>query len=249
MIDLETANYLLSPDGDELLEIAKELDGSFLQRVTILRKRYTAPVASAALDLLELRHRARKKFSRAGEMFFTREALEQSSGESISNYRAERFAKDSRVLDLACGIGGDMIGLAGRCFVTAVDIDPVKIAMAERNARVYGLADRVKFVCADVTEIQLDEDAAFLDPSRRIGGRRSTSLLQMSPSLEFVHRLRESIPECAVKLSPATNDDELESLDGEIEFISDSGECKEAVVWFGGFKSADKRATILPERV
>jgi len=247
-MDKDTVDFLLSDEGGELLESAGALEGSFLQRVSLLRKRYSPSVAGAALELLELRHRAAKKFTRADEMFFTREALEQSSGESISRYRAERFVEDSRVLDLACGIGGDTIGLAGRCFVTAVDSDPVRIAMAERNLQVYGLADRVKFVCADVETVALDADAAFLDPSRRFGGRRSTSFSQMSPSLEFLHKLLEAIPDCAVKLSPASDDDELESLGGEIEFISDSGECKEALVWFGRFKTASKRATILPGR-
>lgn len=245
-MNLETTNFLLGPDGEELLQAAKSLEGSFLRRVTVLRKRYPAPVASAALELLDLRKRAAKKFSRADEMFFVREALEQSSGEVVSEYRASRFAKDSRVLDLACGIGGDTIGLARQCFVTAVDSDPVRIRMAERNLAVYGLSDRVKFICADVTEIPLDADAAFLDPSRRAGGRRVVRLSELSPPVDFIRRLVEAIPDCAVKLSPAADDAELESLAGEVEFLSESGECKEALVWFGRFKTAARRATILP---
>ena len=247
-MDLETVEYLLSLDGAQILEEAKALEGSFLTRLTVLRKKYPAPIASAALELLELRKRAQKKFTRASEMFFTREALEQASSEIISTYRAERFAKDSRILDLACGIGGDTIGLARRCIVTAVDLDPVRLAMAGRNLEVYGLADRVEFVCADVTQIALHADAAFLDPSRRSDGRRIIKLAQLSPPLEFIRRLAESIPNSAVKLSPATDYQELEALDGEIEFISQSGECKEALVWLGGFKTASRRATILPGR-
>jgi hypothetical protein len=244
-MDLDTACFLVSPAGSELLTEAKSLNGSFLQRLTALRKKYPASVVSAALELLELRHRAQKKFSRADEMFFTKEALEQSSGETVSRYRAERFDQDSRILDLACGIGGDAIALANRGFVTAVDNDPIKVVMAERNLLVYGEGDRAKMVCSDVSEILLAADSAFVDPSRRVEGRRSTSLTRMSPSLEFLAKLRESVPDCAVKLSPMTHDEELEALDGEIEFISDSGECKEALVWFGRFRTAEKRATVL----
>ncbi len=245
-MDLQTVEFLLSPEGEKLLEQVKSLQGSFLTRVTSLRKHYPAGVASAALELLELRDRAARKFSRADRMFFTREALEQSSGEAISTYRARRYAQDSRVLDLACGIGGDTIGLAKRCFVTAVDRDPVRIAMAHRNLEVYGLADRVTFICSDVTEVPLNADAAFLDPSRREHGRRVTNLAQISPSIEFIHRLVDAIPDTAIKLSPGTDYQELESLHGEIEFISESGECKEALVWFGGLKMAVRRATVLP---
>ena len=248
-MDIETVRFLLSPEGEQLLDTAARLEGSFLTKVTLLRKKYPPAIASAALELLELRHKARKKFSRASEMFFTKEALEQASSETISTYRAERYRPDSHILDLACGIGGDTIGLAQRCFVTAVDNDPVRIAMAERNLAVYGLSDRVEFACADVMQIPLEADAAFLDPSRRLDGRRVTHLSQLSPSIEFIRKLVKAIPNSAVKLSPATEYEELESLNGEIEFISESGECKEALVWFGDFKTASRRATILPERI
>lgn len=245
-IDLATTEFLLSPEGDALLDEAKSLTGDLLARLTTLRKRYPAEYASAALELLDLRHRAARKFARADEMFFVREALEQSSSEAISRYRAGRFPEDIRVLDLGCGIGGDTIALAPRGPVTAVDRDPVRLAMAERNVEVYGLSDRVEFVLADVTEIPLDADAAFLDPSRREGGRRLRHLADLSPSLDFIERLVRETPDCAIKLSPATPDEELDGLGAEIEFISEGGECKEAVAWFGGLESDGRRATVLP---
>lgn len=249
MIDLEAVSFLLCPEGDRLLNQAKLLKGSFLSKITTLRKEYPSKIVTAALELTNLRKLAVKKFSRADDMFFTREALEQSSGEVISHYRAERFIKDNTILDLCCRIGGDTIALAGRGYVTAVDIDPVRLAMAKRNLEVYGLSDRVKFICDDVTKIPFYADAAFLDPSRRSFGRRVTRLTDINPPLEFIHRLKKEIKNCAVKLSPMTDDEELEELEGEVEFISDSGECKEALVWFGDFKTASKRATILPEGV
>ena len=246
MIDLETAEFLLSPEGDKLLEEAKSLEGTFLARVSLLRRHYPPRFASAALELLELRRRGAKKFSRADRMFFTREALEQASGEVISSYRASRFPKEAEVLDLACGIGGDTIALAARCFVTGVDRDSVRILMARRNVEVYDLSQRARFVCADVTTIPLKADAAFLDPSRRVDKRRVVRLSELSPPLDFIRRLAGEIPDCAVKLSPAAPDSELDALGAEIEFISESGECKEALAWFGAFKTASRRATVLP---
>lgn len=40
--------------------------------------------------------------------------------------------------------------------------------------------------------------------------------------------------------------DELQAFDAEVEFISLRGELKEATLWFGPFKSAWRRATLLP---
>ncbi|MGB9586908.1 MAG: class I SAM-dependent methyltransferase [Armatimonadota bacterium] len=247
-MDLETAKFLLSPQGSELLREAATLQGSFLSKITILRRKYPSPIASAAIELLELRKRAESKFNLAHEMFFTREALEQASSETISRYRAERYKSDAKVLDLACGIGGDTIGLAERCLGRAVDKDPVRILMAERNLEVYGLSNRVKFICADVTSIPLDAEAAFLDPSRRANGKRVVHLDEMNPSPEFIHHLISEIPDCAIKLSPAMEYSELESLQGEIEFISEHHVCKEALVWLGNFKTTHIRATVLPEK-
>lgn len=248
MMDSETLRFLLGPEGSELIESAQSLEGDFLRRSTMLRKRFPSDAVNAGLDLIDLRKRAVKKFALAGEMFFTRESLEQASGEVISSYRAERFEPGSRVLDLACGIGGDTISLARRCYVTAVDYDPIRLEMARRNIEVYGLSDRVEFVQADVTAIPLVGDAAFLDPSRRVDGRRIRSLAEMSPSVDFIRELTGRIPDVAVKLSPASDDDELVSLDAEVEFISEAGECKDAVAWFGGFCRGNVSAVILPQK-
>lgn len=247
MIDYETTKFLLSDDGAKLIADAKATSGTFLQRVTTLRKKYSPPKANAALELLDLRKRAEKKFSHASEMFFTKEALEQSSGEVISSYRAKRFPTDCRALDIGCGIGGDTISLARRCFVTAIDNDPMRIAMAQRNLEIYGLADRVDLVCADVADVPLEADAAFIDPSRRVNGRRTVDLSEISPSVEFIRRLIEAVPNCGVKLSPMMADSDLASLGGGLEFLEESGECKEADVWFGKFAPGAKQATILPQ--
>ncbi len=247
-MDLETVEFLLSNEGESLLRKAKTLEGDFLTCLERLRKEYPSKFAGAALELLSLREKARKKFALADKMFFTSDALEQSSGETISKYRAERFRPNSHVFDFGCGIGGDTIGLAARCFVTAVDKDPIRLAMARRNVEVYGFADRVNFINADATSLPLEADAAFIDPSRRSNGRRARSLAYIEPSFEFLHRLADAVSNVAIKLSPIFSDDELESFGGEIEFISENGECKEAVVWLGEFKTTSRRATILSSR-
>src|SRR5204862_124898 len=89
---------------------------AFLSCFNRLHKLYPAELARAALETALLRQRARAKFSHADAMYFTREALEQASGEAVSRYRAERFVPFGRVGDFCCGIGGGGRRAAGpRC--------------------------------------------------------------------------------------------------------------------------------------
>ena len=62
-----------------------------------------------------------------------------------------------RVADLCCGIGGDLVALAGAAAGGAlgVDRDPLTAAVAAANAAALGVADRVEVRCADVTTTDL----------------------------------------------------------------------------------------------
>jgi hypothetical protein len=77
-----------------------------LALLSSLRRDLSPEIAGAALTLARLRVRAVDKFSRADSMFFTPDALEQSSGEAVATWRARRFAGYGRIADLGCGIAG-----------------------------------------------------------------------------------------------------------------------------------------------
>lgn len=92
-MDLETFNWLLTPDGQTLLAEAMVGDlgeHTRLRELERLRRHATPERAAAAYEIARVRRRAAAKFSRASEMYFTREALEQASGEIIAGYRAAR---------------------------------------------------------------------------------------------------------------------------------------------------------------
>ena len=77
---------------------------------------------------------------------------------------AERCACDV-VVDAFCGAGGNTIQLAKVCKkVISIDIDPVKIELAKHNARVYGVLDKIEFICADFFDAAatLKADVVFL---------------------------------------------------------------------------------------
>lgn len=251
MIDLPTFRDLLSPEGQALLAAATALrptEAGFLGCFEKLRKCGRPEVVKAALETVLLRDRAKAKFSRADCMYFTREAVEQASGEAISRYRATRFQPFPRALDLCCGIGVDTIFLAlSGGAVEGCDVDPLRLAMAAQNLLAYGASDRARLNHADVTMAPLPEaDAAFVDPSRREGERRVLSPNQYQPPLGSVlERFPVGFP-LAAKIAPGVARADLASWDAEAEWISVDGELKECVLWFGPFRTAARRATVLP---
>ena len=96
---------LLAPEGQELLHrLRHEDDPADLRLGTELRARYPVELVTAALAQHELRLRARAKFSRALDMYFTRPGLEQASAEVIAGHRKARYAGAALVADLCCGI-------------------------------------------------------------------------------------------------------------------------------------------------
>ncbi len=249
-ITLEMFEFLVSESGAAVLATLtpEDLRGqALLSTLARLRRTCSPAEAAAAVTLARLRLRAMAKFTRAAHMFFTAEALEQASSEAISTYRARRYASFPRVADLGCGIGGDTLGLAasGRA-VIAVDRDLLRARMALANARAYGVDRRVSVVCADLRGQPWGTPAAFVDPARRVNGRRVFSLYETEPPLADVLALRAWAPHLGMKAHPGIEDREIPK-DCEVEFISEDGTCKEAVLWFGDLATeARRRATLLP---
>ncbi|KAF7317888.1 Tgs1 protein [Mycena kentingensis (nom. inval.)] len=69
--------------------------------------------------------------------------------ELIADRIAERCRCDT-ILDAFCGVGGNAIAFAKTCErVIALDISPIRLALARHNAQIYGVADRIEFILAD----------------------------------------------------------------------------------------------------
>ena len=252
-MDLETFYFLLTPAGQARLSSLTESEidaANHLQVADRLSREVGPERAHALLETTLLRRRAAGKFSRAAEMYFTREALQQASSEMVSSYRSRRFAAAGfkHIADLGCGIGGDALALAETAEVIGVDWDPLRLAMAQENLRVYGRGQRFQPLQADLLELSpLPVEALFADPGRRDEhGRRIFSVYKYRPPLTFLDAWRETAPHQAVKISPGVAYEELPP-EAEVEFISVAGEVREAVLWFGDLKgSVARRATLLP---
>ncbi len=241
-------DFLTSPQGEALLKYLMSQDVSpqnHLALVTTLRKTYPITHISPALTLVQTRQKAVSKFGdRAHHLFFTPDALEQASDPMIRVYRAQKFA-DRVVVDNGCGIGADSLAMAQVAqSVIGVDSDPVRIGMARLNAERLGIFN-ITFVVDDVTTRPLlPSQAFFFDPARRDEqGDRLFGVENYIPPLSTIRRWDGHFG--AVKVSPAVKLDELSAYDGHVEFISVSGDLKEAVLWLDGAKSP--RATRITE--
>ncbi|MGX1756869.1 class I SAM-dependent methyltransferase [Streptomyces lydicus] len=243
MNDLDAFVALLAPEGQSLLaELRDHTPSDELAAATRLRRTYPAPLVSAALGQARLRQRAVAKFGAdAGRMYFTPNGVEQSTRATVAAHRAARLAAlGVRTLaDLCCGIGGDAIALARAGIrVLAVDRDPLACAAARANAEALGLAELIEVRCADVTEVDTaGYDAVFVDPARRSKARggRIFDPEAYSPPLSWAIEAARKAPVAALKIAPGVPHEALPE-DAETEWISDGGDVKEAVVWFGAAK-------------
>lgn len=179
----------------------------------------------------ELRAKAAGKFELADQMLFDRDGLEMATHERVAAFRAARYHEGSRVADLTCGIGADLIALARRGNVVGFEVDAQRAAMARHNLSVHGLSGEV--VEQDCLGAAWDFEYAFADPSRRPGGRRTLNPADFLPDPVALAQRFEQLKLGAIKLSPMLADSFLESLGGRLEFLSYGGECREALVWLG----------------
>ncbi|MDO0926186.1 class I SAM-dependent methyltransferase [Streptomyces sp. TG1A-8] len=243
---------LLTPEGRALLDEVRGTDPvRELAVATRLRRTHPAELVSAALGQARLRQRAHAKFGAedAERMFFTPNGVEQSTRRSVAVHRAGRLRElgVTSVADLCCGIGGDAIALARAGIrVLAVDRDPLTAAVARANVAALGLGGLVEVREADVTEVDTaGYDAVFADPARRGRRGRIFDPEAYSPPLSWAVAAALRAPRAALKVAPGIPHEAVPA-EAEAEWISDGGDVKEAVLWFGAGTPGGVRATLLP---
>src|SRR5579859_603037 len=210
---IEQVAFLFSVAAGRALEGLAEADlspAATLVRLGELRRSFSADEAGALLDHARLRQLARSKFPGARQLWFTAEALQQASSLAVADYHARQYAGYALVADLGCGIGADTLALARVVpQVLAIERDPVRAALARANMAVLELEERVTVQCADWTALTLEVDAAFVDPARRVDGRRVFHLDQMRPPIAAIHALRQQVPHVLVKVAPGSDHAEI----------------------------------------
>jgi hypothetical protein len=247
-VDLASFRWLLTPEGQATLATADRLaaeEPDPIRAGELLRRSADPAHAAAAMAQVSLRRTAVGKFGAdAARMYFTPDGLEQATRREVSAHRAARIAlaRPSSAVDLGCGIGGDLVALARTGVTTAgVDVDPVRVAVAEANLAALGLAGAVGV--RDATELDLSTfGIAFADPARRSGRGRVFDPDAYTPPWTFVERLLTR-PAC-VKTAPGIPHERVPA-GAEAEWVSFGGEVKEAVLWSPQLATTERRATLV----
>uniref|UniRef100_A0A8I3W312 Trimethylguanosine synthase n=1 Tax=Callithrix jacchus TaxID=9483 RepID=A0A8I3W312_CALJA len=263
--ELETENYegdsLVATIPDEQDCVTQEVPGS-LQAETeaeVKKKKNKKknkkvnglpPEIAAVPELAKYWAQRYRLFSRFDDgIKLDREGWFSVTPEKIAEHIAGRVSHSFKcdvVVDAFCGVGGNTIQFALTGMrVIAVDIDPVKIALARNNAEVYGIADKIEFICGDFLLLApcLKADVVFLSPPW--GGPDYATAetfdirTMMSPDGFEIFRLSKKITNNIVYFLPRNADiDQVASLAGpggqvEIEQNFLNNKLKTITAYFG----------------
>uniref|UniRef100_A0A1I8A8H5 Trimethylguanosine synthase n=1 Tax=Steinernema glaseri TaxID=37863 RepID=A0A1I8A8H5_9BILA len=148
--------------------------------------------------------------------------------ERVAEHIADRIVQRPGcvVLDAFAGVGGNSIQFALKgAHVIAVDLDPVRLKCAKRNAEVYGVAEHITFILGDFFHVakmllkQKPIDAVFLSPPW--GGPKYLNKMQfdlktMVPDgIEIFEAAKALSPNIAYFLPRNTTMNQLLKLAGE----------------------------------
>uniref|UniRef100_A0A0K0F680 Trimethylguanosine synthase n=1 Tax=Strongyloides venezuelensis TaxID=75913 RepID=A0A0K0F680_STRVS len=121
-------------------------------------------IASKARNYINADNEMRKYWNQRFRLFsklnhgilMDREGWFSVTPEKIAKHIAERMVKRKNMIifDGFTGVGGNAIQFALKgAYVYAVEMDPIRLKCAKRNAEVYGVADRIQFFLGDFFKI------------------------------------------------------------------------------------------------
>ena len=273
--DLSIWQELARPERATFIALAESVDPREASQVAKLRRavgeaprggeasregdgeaKFAAALASAALELVEGRRRAARKFGPevATRLWCDLAGVEQASGMAVARWKARRMVESlgpsAAIFDICSGIGGDAMALAeAGLSVEAIDLDPRRAWMTAHNAR---CATRV----TDAEAIDLTGVALHADPARRdeSAGRRSWNLDDHQPGRAWIERALTLAHAAAIKFSPGVDRAVFGSLNRGLawEWIAEGDRLVQAVAWAGAFARTDgaagrTRATLLTD--
>ncbi|MDV3104313.1 methyltransferase domain-containing protein [Thermococcus waiotapuensis] len=237
--------------NEELIQLAEEL----------IRKGYGEKKLRASLgkdwkliaEIASARIRARDKFSR-NDLWMDLEGLRYATHEIVAKYRAERLKEFGvkSIADVSCGVGIQIILYAikvDRAY--GIDIDPLKIEFARRNAEKYDVSN-IEFINADSlapeTIERIDAEVVFSDPARppEMPERRLEDLLP-SP-LEVYTAYKKKTDAFIFDLPPQIRREKV-PWEGEFEYIDLFGALNRLTFYTEPLAKAERSAVILPEGV
>ncbi|PFG74855.1 THUMP-like domain-containing protein [Tepidiforma thermophila] len=242
---LERARYLASAAGQEALaSLGTALPGDDPVRLAMqLRRRFPPEEAAALGEQLALRARMQQRFGEVPLRLATAEGLEMLTHPQVARRRAARLAAlGLPVVDLTCGLGGDLTAIAEAGMPAAgVEHDPATALLAQVNT-----GGRVVIGDALQPPCDLALTAVVLDPGRRAGGARTFDPAGFSPPWDACLELLGGAAAGALKGPPGLD---RAMVPGwcEVEAVQVGRELKELTLWAGrGAAPGLRRAVLLP---
>lgn len=232
--ELDDYRWLVSPEAEpHLARAAQHEQRSTVALLAALRKDLSPNRARLVVGQLELRERAKAKFAAADRMLFTRQLLEQATDERSAEYKASRFPRGAAVVDLCCGLGGDLLALARRGPCRGIDLHPVAALLADANCRRLECREGSAGV-GDARELALDAGTCWhIDPDRRGQGTRSIQPEYWEPNAAELDQLMARHPDGAIKLAPATVLPADFAPDAELQWLGQPRSCRQQIAWLG----------------
>ncbi|MEM9365938.1 MAG: methyltransferase domain-containing protein [Planctomycetota bacterium] len=191
-------------------------------------------------EIVQSQERARRKFgdwSDEAQAFWwvTPTGCAQATTAEVAKLKASWFGNNS-VVDVCCGVGGDLMALAARGHARGIDADPRVLAYARLNLRTANLDAETH--CRDVMTDAVDRwshDAQCLhvDPDRRDQGQRRTASESLVPPWSVIRQWLPAFEGGVIKLAPATNLDIDTNMNLHRSWISLGNQVREQDVVFG----------------
>ncbi len=204
-------------------------------------------------EIARARIKAKDKFSR-DDLWLDLEGLRYATHEIVAKYRAERLREFGvkSIADVSCGVGIQLIFYAMKVEKAyGIDIDPLKIEFARRNAERYGVSN-IEFINADSlapeTVERVDAEVIFSDPARppEMPERRLEDLL---PSPLEIYRAYKSKTDSFIFDLPPQMRRERVPWRGEFEYIDLHGHLNRLTFYTEPLAKAERSAVILPAGV
>lgn len=189
-----------------------------------------------------LQLKARERFGSDPGYLYTAEGLEMMTHPLVAERRAARLAAlGMRVVDLTCGLGGDL-GACVRAGVDAcgVERDRVSAMLAAANVPAAGV------VQGDGTRapVAIRRFAVVIDPSRRGARGRRFDPGAFSPPWDVALALAQEARAAVVKGPPGI-DMRFVPGEAEIEFVQLGKSLRECAVWLGEVSAPGMRRGVL----
>lgn len=221
----------------DLLHAVENMHEELVSEISTLRKTWSAEEVRIAIELIRARKSAKGRLEHASSIVSDVHGVQQSSSSAVAKWKAKRFAQCEHVVDLCCGVGGDLVHLPVHAI--GVDIDPLRCWMAKQNSGKEVRCEDARFFSG------LETAVILLDPSRRDSNGKRLSLDEMKPSISEVQTICEQAVGGCVKLSPAIDHEDVEHIGSirGVEYIEDRGRVTQGIVWFDSLATSGAEVT------